>query len=263
MKFIKVATVASVAAMAATGAFAFDTKQALQDAFTQVGNAYSGVSASASPEVMADLAELMYLVDNHGAVSNVTVSAADTGVGTATALDNGYVLNIETFNNEAAIGTSTSELVGTIRNDFFGSATGSYADASITEGSDNVWALAGVSGHAGAYIDAQLVTSLNNLESDIAAASAAGWSAASLDDINTGAGEVEAAGSAVDTAIGKIELAAGAGASAVSNTELRSVTEGMTSINGVDVRGHVEATDSIVYGSVTGTYAQIVDAYVD
>ena len=255
MKFVKIASVASVISMVAGGAFAADPAglAALNSALGQINGAYTAIGGTVSSGTEAALADLMYRVDNNGSVASSTFEGAGID-------SNGdYVhgtLSFTTHDFADEIEAAKGNVVAGIQADMFGSdADGSFtaADMVISETND-VWALSGTTGIASAYVTDTLVADLNGLESAITLAEDAGFDAASLNGITLAAGAVEAAGADVDAKVAGVEHAYNASTDSINSTRLRDTAGGQYTVTYNEVeyvgRAHSDAAG----------YASIVDA---
>ena len=254
MKFTKIAAVASVAAMVAGGAFAGSAEETiLTNALNDIKDAYAGVGGTASEAVEDSLKDLIYYVDNHGAVSSISYTGASVD-------ENGDfsdgTLNVSTHDYSSDILASKADVISGIKSEVFGTDVDGNAltatNLVIGEAAD-VWSVSAAaadntSGLAHSFVDGTVVAALNTLEGKIADAATAAYDMASIEAINTAATNVETQGGIVDSAVSQVEIAAGATTDMVETTEWRTVSEGEITIEGNVYRSHVTAAshDSIV-----------------
>ena len=236
MKFIKVATIASVAAMSASGAFAGAGTAAIEGALSQINGAYEAVGGNFDDStVPAAVSDLLYYVDNTGAVSGVSFEGAGID-------ENGDFmqgeLTISRFDYSTEIQNSKDAVIGGIKTDMFGSATATAADMVISE-ADDVWSVSGVSGFVAAYATAGVIVDLNNLETAIDNGAAAMFDQASLLSIDLAASAVVSAGEDLDAKVAGVEHAYTVGVNTLVATPERSITEGQYTITHGD-DSHVE-----------------------
>lgn len=254
MKFIKVATIASVAAMTASGAFAGAGTAAIEGALSQINGAYEAVGGNFDTStVPADLADLIYFVDNTGAVSGVTFEGAGID-------ENGDFmqgeLTISRFDYSAEIEDSKNAVIGGIKTDMFGSATATAADLVISE-ADDVWSVSGVTGFVADYATNGVVVDLNMLEAAIDLGAEAMFDTGSLLAIDLAASAVVSAGEDLDAKVTAVETAYGASTNTLASTRDRSASEGEYTIT----HGEVSHVERAHVGKAS--YVSLVDNILD
>ena len=192
MKFVKIAAVASVAAMVAGGAFANDKVAA---AVTAIEGAYSSFGGSITTEAQSDIAVLLQKADNQGAVSNIDFDGLSRN-------EDGMIelggLTIETHDFSAAgdgtFAIAITDLNAQITQDIYGTGNDDTTWA-VTKGSDG-WAASGIAGQAEAKLDAFAVM-LNEVET---AAGVTNWTADNIATLNSEVADVVAEAGSINTA---------------------------------------------------------------
>ena len=294
MKFIKAVAASSVAAMVASGAFAAttDVNATLELALNAIDTAYDAVDGTMSTgegSTNAALDSLLYHIDNHGTVKSISYSAGSFEGGVFTAGE----LEIAVHEFEGEIESDINSLKSQLESDFFGAGGKSASDINVADNS-NVWAVEGVDGGAvktwlerssadadATFYENGLIADLNALEDAIVAASAAGYTAASLQDVDAAADEVVAEGGDTNTALGSVTDGIGNGIASTSADPVEADGTALTfdatyalrdaaierletvDLDGgdtVQVNAHLGADDAITVNSVV--YSNI-SAYVD
>ena len=277
MKFVKIAAVASVAAMVAGGAFATTANTDLEAALIEIEAAYDAFGADQDSDVTNTLGTILYMADNHGAVKNVDFNAltADSDDGSYTIPD----LTIEFFDfsgdaeSDGNIHNVITTLKTEINDDFFGSGNG-YGEVVLSE-TAGVWSAGGAStGHVKNFINNDgLAAALTEVQSKV---NVDAFDGAAIDAINTAIGTVA---TETEEATGLVAAVAEFNSAAetlnTAQAETWSVSTA-TDADGVAILAgstHVYAdregvTDKTLNGSAVlsavsaADYVSIVDAYI-
>ena len=267
MKFVKIAAATSVLAMSASGAFAFDVnaKTVITDALADINSAYTQIGGGDADryDVAGAAAHLMYTMDNVGAVEGITWEIDQDP---ASATFGKVNVEVDTYTGEELnLDGARAAFVGQIKEDFYGSSTGSVLTATVSQ-EDGVWGTS-AEGLVGEYLDSTVVARSNDLNEAVADAAEAGFNAGSLAGIDSAVDDLNGASEAWNSAVEETNTAIGASASDAGSYALRAVGQGYISIedNGVETshRSHVGTADTFTYNDIEGsTYRSIVDAYL-
>ena len=270
MKFAKIASVASVAAMTASGAFAVSGSglSAIEEALADINGAYQTLSQNegASQLVADHFGDLLYYADNHGAIKSVVTqlksddpaARADEGefrdysdVSTGGTVSVEVVVDMHNYNSEIA--TAKGLIQSQIAIDMFGADTLGASDINIAK-VDGDWTQNGVTGNVNGYLTSGLVSDLNALDNEIEASSKgyALWSDGHLADIDDAVDALESTAGTTDTALADLATASGVSAVALEGQVRITSAESKEMINGVAYRSYVGEA----------AYNNIVDAEV-
>ena len=268
MKFVKIATVASVMSMVAGGAFAAQGQGTadIVAALQEINTAYQTISqgAGASTEVKGHFADLLYAVDNHKAVSGqVTREASDaissefeiiSGISTGGTVEVELVVSLHDKSDD--ITSAVNNINSQVAIDMFGDAAKSADDINITKAT--TWVENGVGGNVNSYLEANLVADLNALDVAIAtpAEGYAAWSDAHLSDIDDAVDALEATAVVTDAALADVADASTTQAGKL-NAAARVGTDGQEMINGQSYKSYV---GEAAYDNLVDTYVSEVPA---
>ena len=270
MKFAKIAAVSAIAMASASGAFAFevDAKTSITNAFADISSAYGLVNGTDEDRhaLAGKAADLLYAVDNVGAVESVTW---DINQDPASSKFGEVNVEVDTFTAiELDVDGKKAAFTNQIEADFYGSDALSIADASVGVNADSgKWETQGITGLVGTYLTNTVVAESNDLNDVVADAALAGYDSSSLADIDSAVDALNTASGMWSTAIDETNTALGASASAAGATGLRDNTEGRVSITDgateIDAKAHVGSANTFTYDSaVESTYRSVVDSYI-
>ena len=239
MKFVKIAAVASVAAMVAGGAFAnspaledFSVKTEIEAVKTALADAYEawdGDYNANATDVHAKLGGLLELIDNNGAIDDVTFGGVEVDPNTQAVSFGETTFTV--IDNSGAISTASADLVGEVNEDFFGAKTNTGDAWGISQDpATKAWSVTGIDGGLASVKVGALATELNEVELAISAANSAGWTEGAVSDLNTKIGDAEADALSINAATVSFDASQGSVAGIDGTYLVRTADEATVTI---------------------------------